>query len=113
MSALALADVGANEPVEVKLKFDRRSSPRIPADGFAMIAFGDQTDHVLIPVMLRDISHGGLGVDAHRAVEPGTPFVMYANGAPCPHHQGEVARCVSQGGKSFRLGLCTTPLLAA
>ncbi len=113
MSRLALADVGTMEPVQTTLKFDRRASERAPADGFAMIAFGPEHAPRLIPVSLRDVSHGGMGVWSCRDEEPGTPFVVYANGAPCPTMRGEVARCKPESGGGYFLGLCHQHLCAA
>lgn len=112
MSALLAPGVGADTPLDFALKFDRRNSPRIPVEGFAMVAFGDAPATRLTPVHLIDASDGGLGVHSTMPVFPGTPFALYCPGSNEANFRGEVARCTAEA-DGFRLGLCYDGLKAA
>ena len=88
-----------------QLQLDRRRSPRKACQEQATAMFTHGDDRLgLARLLLRDVSHTGLGCLCEKALEPGTKLTLTTHGIPLPHKAGTVLRCtITQEG--FLLGL--------
>ncbi len=95
------------------MKFDRRSSIRLPMTAVAMATFGlDDGGTILTGVEIVDTSAAGLGIRCPVEVKPGTSFTLYPDKNNWPSKSGVVSRC-SWDGEYYRCGLNLALAMAA
>ncbi len=95
------------------LKFDRRSSIRLPMTAVAMATFGlEDGGTILTGVEIVDTSAAGLGIRCPVEVKPGTSFTLYPDKNNWPAKSGIVSRC-SWDGEYYRCGLNLALAMAA
>ena len=87
------------------LKFDRRSSIRLPMTAVAMATFAlDDGGTVLTGVEIVETSAVGMGIRSPVEVKIGTRFSLFPDKNNWPAKEGIVSRC-SWDGEYYRCGL--------
>jgi hypothetical protein len=81
-----------------QLKLDRRRCPRKVCEELVTAVFhadapATHAELGLTRLLLRDISHTGLGCLSEKPLEPGTKLTLTTHGVPMPHKAGTVIRC--------------------
>ena len=95
------------------IKFDRRSSIRLPMTAVAMATIAlEDGGTILTGVEIVDTSAAGLGVRSPVKISPGTTFTLYPDKNTWPAKSGIVSRC-SWDGEYFRCGLNLSLAMAA
>lgn len=88
-----------------QLRMERRRCPRRMCEELVQAVFHGERDRVGVTrLLLRDVSHSGLGCISETPLEPGSRVTIAVHGVPMPQKSGTVVRCLVTS-EGFLLGV--------